>query len=337
MNTFGSIFRVSIYGESHGEGVGVVIDGCPPGIELSSEDLLADLDRRKAGGAGTTKRIESDKPNLLSGVCNGYTTGAPINIFFKNENTRSKDYSLFKSMPRPGHSDFVAHHKYNGFNDIRGGGHFSGRLTLGIVAAGALAKKVLEGLRIKSKLIEAGGINVRSYTKEQMELYMERIQEEGDSIGGVIETVVDGAPIGLGDPFFGSVESKISQMMFSIPAVKGIEFGAGFDGCKMRGSQHNDSFTNEDGRTKSNNNGGINGGITNGNEIVFKVGIKPTSSIFITQDTFNFDKNIMDSLVIHGRHDSCIARRAVVVIENATAIVLLDLLLRARGINNKIF
>ncbi len=342
MNSFGSIFRVSIYGESHGEGVGVLIDGCPPGVKFSEEDMLEDLARRKAGGAGTTKRIESDYPKIMSGVYNGYTTGAPINIFFNNENTRSKDYSLFKRMPRPGHSDFVAEHKYSGYNDIRGGGHFSGRLTLGLVAAGVLAKKIVAdlnggGIEVKGRLIEAGGVDVREYTGEQMELYMERIQQEGDSIGGVIEFTARNMPIGLGDPFFGSLESVMSQMIFSIPAVKGIEFGAGFDGCKLKGSQHNDRIMDREGHTATNNNGGVNGGISNGNDVVFRVGIKPTSSIFIPQKTYNFEEKRMDELQIKGRHDSCIARRAVVVVENAAAIVLADLMLRARGISKNPF
>jgi len=342
MNSFGSLFRVSIYGESHGMGAGILIDGCPPGVEFKEEDMLPDLARRKAGGAGTTKRIESDLPKVISGVCNGYTTGAPINIFFANENTRSKDYSLFRRMPRPGHSDFVAEHKYNGYNDIRGGGHFSGRLTLGLVAAGVLAKKVIAnlkdgGIRVEGKLIEAGGIDVGSYTAEQMELYMERVQQEGDSVGGVIELTAKNMSIGLGDPFFGSLESVMAQMMFSVPAVKGIEFGAGFEGCKLKGSQHNDRILDKNGKTATNNNGGVNGGISNGNNLVFKVGIKPTSSIFTPQETYNFEEGRMDELQIKGRHDSCIARRAVVVVENASAIVLADLMLRARGINNNIF
>ena len=342
MNSFGGIFRVSIYGESHGMGAGILIDGCPPGIEFKEEDMLEDLARRKAGGAGTTKRIESDLPKIVSGVCDGRTTGAPINIFFANENTRSKDYSLFRRMPRPGHSDFVAEHKYSGYNDIRGGGHFSGRLTLGLVAAGVLAKKIIgkadnSGVRVGGRLVEAGGVDVSEYTSEQMELFMERIQTEGDSIGGIIEFTGKNMPIGLGDPFFGSVESMISQMMFSIPAVKGIEFGAGFDGCRLKGSQHNDRIIDKSGKTATNNNGGVLGGISNGNDVIFKVGIKPTSSIFIEQETYNFDEDKLGNLQIHGRHDSCIARRAVVVVENAAAIVLADLMLRARGINNNLF
>lgn len=337
MNSFGSLFRVSIYGESHGMGAGILIDGCPPGIEFSEEDMLEDLKRRKAGGAGTTKRIEGDLPQIISGVCDGYTTGAPINIFFVNENVRSKDYSLFRKMPRPGHTDFVAEHKYNGYNDIRGGGHFSGRLTLGLVAAGALAKKVIGDIKVKGKLIEAGGIDVSGYTTEQMDIYMERIQQDGDSVGGVIQVKAENMPIGLGDPFFGSVESLVSQMMFSVPAVKGIEFGAGFIGCRKKGSEHNDRIVDESGKTATNNNGGINGGISNGNDMLFRVGIKPTSSIFLPQETYNFHEGKMDELIIHGRHDSCIARRAVVVVENATAIVLADLMLMARGINPRVF
>ena len=327
MNSFGRMFRVSIYGESHGKGVGVLIDGCPAGIPVDTEDFMTDLSRRKAGGAGSTKRIESDEPVIISGICDGHTTGAPINIHFVNGDTRSKDYGLFRRMPRPGHSDFVAMKKYDGNNDIRGGGHFSGRLTLALVAAGVIAKKILAGSKIEAKLVQVGETDVRNSSEEEINGILTEIQESGDSIGGIVEFNGINLPVGLGEPFFGSVESHISSMIFSVPAVKGIEFGAGFEGVKLKGSQHNDSITDASGKTATNNNGGINGGISNGNPVVFRVVIKPTPSIYIPQNTFNFETGEMDTLQIHGRHDACIAKRATVVIENAAAIALADLFL----------
>jgi chorismate synthase len=327
MNSFGRMFRVSIYGESHGKGVGVLIDGCPAGISINAEDFMKDLARRKAGGAGSTKRIESDEPVIISGICDGHTTGAPINIHFINGDTRSKDYNLFRRMPRPGHSDFVAMEKYNGNNDIRGGGHFSGRLTLALVAAGVVAKKILAGSKIEAKLIQVGEIDVRNHSEEDINSILMDIQESGDSIGGIVEFSGENLPVGLGEPFFGSVESHISSMIFSVPAVKGIEFGAGFSGVELRGSQHNDSIIDASGKTATNNNGGVNGGITNGNPVVFRAAIKPTPSIYIPQETFNFETGKMDTLQINGRHDACIAKRATVVIENAAAIALADLFL----------
>ncbi len=327
MNSFGRIFRVSIYGESHGKGVGVLIDGCPAGIPVEEEDFKADLARRKAGGAGSTKRIESDEPVIISGICDGHTTGAPINIHFINGDTRSKDYGLFRRMPRPGHSDFVAMKKYEGNNDIRGGGHFSGRLTLALVAAGVIAKKILSGSKLEARLVQVGETDVRNFSEEAVDNILTDIQEHGDSIGGIVEFSGENLPVGMGEPFFGSAESHISSMIFSVPAVKAIEFGAGFEGVKLKGSQHNDIIIDASGKTLTNNNGGINGGITNGNPVVFRAAIKPTPSIYLPQETFNFETGEMDTLQIHGRHDACIAKRATVVIENAAAIALADLFL----------
>ena len=324
MNSCGRLFRVSVIGESHGACVGAVIDGCPAGISLSAEDLLADIARRKSGATGTTPRTEEDKPKIVSGVFNGKTTGAPILIEFENRDTDSTTYERIKNTPRPGHADFVAHAKFGRFNDYRGGGHFSGRLTLGLVAAGAIAKKMVAPVRVEANLTEAGGSKDENNIKKSIESAM----QDNDSVGGIIECRASGIPIGLGEPFFDSVESLISHTIFSIPAVKGIEFGAGFACARMRGSECNDEIIDtESGKTKSNNSGGINGGITNGNELVFRVAVKPTSSIAKEQQTVDLRTGKPAELSIQGRHDACIALRAPVVIEAATAIVLADLML----------
>ncbi len=320
MNSFGSLFRVSIYGESHGHETGIIVDGCPAGIELSDLDFTNDLQRRKSGAKGTTPRIEADTPKLMSGIFDGKTTGAPIMVSFKNTNTKSHDYTEVEHTYRPGHSDFVASKKFGGYHDFRGGGHFSGRLTVSLVAAGVIAKKIISPAQISASVIKVGDFN-------SPEEGLDYAIEQKDSIGGLITCNVSGIPAGLGEPFFNSVESMISHMVFSVPAVKGIEFGAGFRSVKMLGSQHNDRFISLDGKTETNNNGGINGGISNGNDIVFNVAIKPTSSIFKKQHTMNFDTGKMEDLELKGRHDVCIALRAPVVIEAATAIALADMFL----------
>jgi chorismate synthase len=318
MNNFGRIFRLSIFGESHGKGVGITIDGCPAGIPLSEEDLMQDLGRRKSGAKGTTPRIEKDLPAILSGTFEGKTTGAPIIILFRNKNTQSKDYSNLLDSPRPGHADFVAQHKFGKNNDYTGGGHFSGRITLGIVAAGVVAKKILGNVSIDANLIEIGG-------RTDFDAAVEEALMEHDSIGGIVECKANNLPIGYGEPFFDSVESMISHLIFAIPATKGIEFGSGFEAAKMKGSEHNDNFIDENGKTETNHAGGINGGITNGNELVFRVAIKPTSSIGKVQNTMNFAKGKVEELLIEGRHDACIALRIPVIIEAAAAIALADL------------
>ena len=318
MNSFGRLFRIQVFGESHGSGVGLNIDGVPPGIPISEEDFFTDLRRRQPGAKGTTPRLEKDLPEIRNGVFNGFTTGAPISIWFKNENTRSKDYDFVKNTPRPGHSDWVADQKFRGFNDFRGGGHFSGRLTLNLVTAGVIAKKIIDGIKIKAELIEAGG-------SKDIESAIDKALEEGDSIGGIIECKAENVPVGLGEPFFDAIESYISHLVFAIPATKGVEFGSGFDAAKMSGSEHNDPLIDESGRTKSNNAGGINGGISNGNPIIFRVAIKPTSSIAKSQLTFNKEKGEVDELTVKGRHDACIALRAIVVVESICAIALADL------------
>ena len=319
MNSFGRIFRVSIFGESHGDAVGVVIDGAPEGIGLSKEDLMFDIGRRAPGLSGTTSRREADEPVFLSGLYEGHTTGAPLTIMFKNGDTRSEDYAAFDAMPRPGHADFVASVKWDWENDPRGGGHFSGRLTLPLVAAGVVAKKALEDIDIHAELIEVGGCGDETKWPE----LLEKAQAEGDSLGGIVECRVDNVPIGLGEPFFDSVESLISHAVFAIPGVRGIEFGDGFKAARMKGSEHNDPFGPE-GPAK-NGSGGINGGITNGAPIVFRVAFKPTSSISKPQKTYNFKTQKMDTLAIKGRHDVCFALRTPVIVEAVTAIVLADL------------
>ena len=320
MNSFGRNFRISIFGESHGPEVGVIIDGCPPGIPLSWEDFETDLARRKSGAKGTTPRKESDTPRLISGIYQGHTTGAPLTILFENSDTRSGDYADFADIPRPGHTDFTAHRKYSGFNDPRGGGHFSGRITIGLVAAGVIARKIIAPVEVKARLAEVGG-------EQDIEHAVGKAIASNDSIGGIVECKVNNMPMGFGEPFFDSLESLISHMVFSIPGIKGIEFGTGFDSARMRGSEHNDSFISVDGRTKTNHAGGINGGISNGNPLVFRIAVKPTSSISKEQKTINMTTGKMVDLEIKGRHDVCIALRIPVIIEAATAIVLADLFL----------
>lgn len=318
MNSFGNIFRVSIFGESHGRWVGITIDGCPAGIEMQETDLLPDLERRKAGASGTTPRKEDDLPVFVSGIFNGRTTGAPLTIVFENNNIRSADYDTMRDTPRPGHADFVLHKKFDAFNDYRGGGHSSGRLTVALVAAGVVAKKILKGIRVVALLIEAGGIT-------DIDAAIAKAIEQQDSIGGIVACSVKGLPIGLGEPFFNSVESVISHAVFSVPAIKAIEFGAGFAAAGMTGSGHNDAIMNEEGATATNNAGGVNGGITNGNELYFRVAVKPTSSTPQTQNTWNNATQAVAPFAVKGRHDLCIALRVPVVIEAVTALALADL------------
>ena len=394
MNTFGKNFKVGIFGESHGEAIGVVIDGVKAGMPLSKEDFMEDILRRKSGAKGTTPRVESDEPEILSGIYDGHTTGAPIAIIFRNSNTRSSDYEALKEVPRPGHADFTASVKWNGFNDPRGGGHFSGRLTLPLVAAGVIAKKQC-GFSFKADLTEIGGETDKAKWPE----LLDATAKEGDSIGGIVECRVDGVPAGLGEPFFDSVESLISHAVFSIPGVRGIEFGDGFAASRLHGSEHNDPLTYHSGSLtaeassggqtaspcsespvandselasglaspdrshprlvrgrgplaervggaerseesglsepdasfevvlpKKNGAGGVNGGITNGAPIVFRVAFKPTSSIAKTQRTLNTKTGETVDLNVPGRHDVCFALRTPVIVEAVAAIVLADLL-----------
>lgn len=323
MNSFGRLFKLSIFGESHGKGVGIVIDGVPAGIPLSFADFKSDLGRRRAGAKGTTPRIEADLPILTSGTFNDHTTGAPICIQFENTNTRSKDYDKLRETPRPGHADFVASKKFGGFEDFRGGGHFSARVTLGLVAAGVIAKKLIAPIQVEAKLIEAGG-------SKDIEAAIDKAVEEQDSIGGLIECRATNMPTGLGEPFFDSIESVLSHMIFAIPAVKGIEFGSGFEAAKMKGSEHNDQIISVDGTTETNYAAGVNGGISNSNDLVFRIPIKPTSSTNKVQHTMNIKTGKMTDLKVEGRHDMCVALRAPVIVEAATAIVLADFALLAQ-------
>ena len=320
MNSFGNIFRINIFGESHGKWVGVTIDGCPAGIDLQETDLLPDLERRKPGAAGTTPRKEEDKPIFVSGVFNNKTTGAPLTIVFENNNTRSADYDALRDTPRPGHADFVLDKKFNCYNDYRGGGHSSGRLTVALVAAGSVAKKILTGVNINASLTEAGG-------NTDIEAAINKAIADQDSIGGIVTCTVNGLPVGIGEPFFNSVESVISHAVFSIPAVKGIEFGSGFAAARMKGSEHNDAIIDDLGTTLTNNAGGINGGISNGNEIYFRVAIKPTSSTPQPQHTWNNKSQSVEAFIVKGRHDLCIALRVPVVVEAVVAVALADLYL----------
>ena len=398
MNAFGNIFRVSIFGESHGEEIGVVVDGLAPGIPLSEADFAADIARRRSGAKGTTPRVEADEPYILSGVYEGYTTGAPLAIVFRNTNTHSQDYAELQNVPRPGHADYTANLKFGGYQDPRGGGHFSGRLTLPVVAAGVIAKKLLFAtiagatrgrvqFRCDAKLVEIGGIA----DPAQWDAALDQAQKEGDSLGGIVECVVSGVPAGLGEPFWDSVESRLSHALFAIPGVRGVEFGDGFQAARMKGSEHNDVYApagcgghghggchehgdheggychehadheggccHEHGEGEgcchggeehechgggheggccghhrnrlvtpaTNHAGGVNGGITNGNPLVFRVAFKPTSSIAKAQETYDFAKGEMTTLQVPGRHDTCFALRTPVIVEAMAAIVLADL------------
>jgi chorismate synthase len=321
MNSFGRIFRVSIFGESHGECVGITIDGCPAGLPLSPEDLLPDLERRKGGKQkGTTPRQEEDYPIFKSGLFNGKTTGFPITILFDNKNTRSEDYNKQRSIPRPGHADWVAHQKFGGYEDYRGGGHFSARLTTGIVAAGAIAKKIMPLSTITAEVISIAGEN-------DLDKGLQKGIDAKDSVGGIIECKVNGLPVGLGEPYFDSLESVLAHILFAIPAVRGVEFGTGCAAAKTFGSQHNDAIENTEGKTRTNHAGGIVGGISNGNELVFRLAIKPTSSTPAAQNSLNWDTGITENFSIKGRHDLCVALRAPVIVEAVTALVLADFMM----------
>ena len=350
-NVFGNSVTVSLFGESHGEQIGVVIDGLAPGLDVDMDFMRKQLNLRKPHGKISTQRVETDEPHIVSGVFEGKTTGTPICILFENSNTKSKDYSKTKDLMRPGHADYTAIEKYHGFADYRGGGHFSGRLTTPIVAAGAIVIDALKkkGIQIGTHIKQCGTIQDVPFTNyneeiekvndllfpvldekaaEEMHAYMETAANEGDSVGGILETVVTGVPAGVGEPWFDALESVLAHGIFSIPAVKGIEFGKGFAFAEMKGSEANDPFEVKDGEvvTKTNNNGGINGGITNGMPILFNTVIKPTPSIYKTQDTVNMNSKENVSFHIEGRHDPAIIHRARVVVDSMTALVLADML-----------
>ena len=320
MNSFGRIFRVHIFGESHGDCVGVTIDGCPAGLPLTIDDFAPDIERRKGGNKGTTPRKEDDIPQIKTGLFNGKTTGAPITILFDNTNVRSNDYEKQRNIPRPGHADFVAHKKFGGHEDYRGSGHFSGRLTVCLVAAGVIAKKIISEIKVEANILEIGG-------ETDLEKGLQKAIDAKDSIGGIIECKANGLPVGLGEPFFDSAESLIAHIVFSIPAIRAIEFGTGSSAARMFGSEHNDTIVDESGKTKTNHSGGIVGGISNGNELVFRIAIKPTSSTPKEQQSLNWENNTVENFSVKGRHDLCIALRVPVILEAVTAIVLSDLML----------
>ncbi len=355
-NGFGNSISVSLFGESHGEQIGVVIDGLAPGLDIDMDYMRSQLELRKPHGRISTQRVETDEPHVVSGVFEGKTTGTPVCILFDNSNTKSKDYAKTKDLMRPGHADYTALQKYHGFADYRGGGHFSGRLTTPIVAAGAIALDALKkkGILIGTHIKECGGfadmlfadcnsdelnckiseVNGKIFpvldeaTSKNMYDYMEQAAQEGDSVGGILETAVTGLPAGLGEPWFDSMESILAHGIFSIPAVKGIEFGKGFAFAQMKGSEANDAFEMADGKvvTKTNNNGGINGGITNGMPVLFSTVVKPTPSIYKEQETVNMETKENVTMQIQGRHDPAIIHRARVVVDSMTALVLADML-----------
>ena len=327
MNKFGTLFTVQIFGESHGACVGITIDGCPAGLALQAIDFVEDMERRKGGKQkGTTPRQEDDIPIFKAGLFNDTTTGAPIMMLFENNNTRSGDYEKQRAVPRPGHADFTAHHKFGGFEDYRGGGHFSGRLTAALVGAGVVAKKLLNAGQLEEKIkVEATIISIGG--ESDVEKGIQKAIKQKDSVGGIVECVVKGLPIGLGEHFFNSVESLISHAVFAIPAIRGIEFGTGFAAASMFGVNHNDAIVDATGITKTNHAGGVVGGYTNGNDLVFRIAVKPTSSTPKEQVTLNWETNVQETFSVKGRHDLCIALRVPVVLEAVTAIVLADLML----------
>jgi chorismate synthase len=352
-NTLGSAFAFTCFGESHGRCVGVVVDGCPTGLEISEEEIQKQLDLRKPGQSiVTTQRSEADKVEILSGVFKGKTTGAPICMLIWNSDVRSSDYEKFINIPRPGHADYPAFVKYARMNDFRGGGRFSGRITAGFVMAGAVAQKLLSktlsvnpfaytvelgGIRAEISKISEEQIRSKRYSNEvrcpdeaaaqkMKDLVMEE-RGKGDSLGGIVECIVAGLPVGVGEPVFSSMESELSKAIFSIPAVKGIEFGSGFAGTRSRGSQNNDVYVMKGGKvvTKSNNSGGILGGLSNGMPLVFRTAFKPASSIASAQDTLDLSTENESQLVVPGRHDPTVVPRAVPVIEAMTSCVIADL------------
>ena len=354
-NTLGENFCVTIFGESHGPYIGVVLDGIAPGIDVNKDFINHQLDLRRPSGKISTKRVETDEFILASGVFNDKTTGTPLTILIPNSVQHSKDYEKTATLARPGHADYTANVKYHGFQDFRGGGHFSGRITAALVAAGGIIIPELEkkGIKIGTHIKSLGGIkdrNFEDYQKDidflggtnfpvldsdksdQMKTLAEKIAAEGDSVGGVLESVIVGMPAGVGEPWFGTLESELSYALFSIPAIKGVQFGDGFDMVDSRGSEFNDSLqiVQENGKskviTKTNHNGGINGGISNGMPILFRCAVKPTPSIYKTQDTIDMSKNENAKLSIQGRHDPAIIHRARIVVDSVVSFVIYDAL-----------
>jgi chorismate synthase len=353
-NSFGKLFNITSFGESHGRCVGVVIDGCPAGLSITKDDIQREVDKRRPGtSAASTARAEEDKVEILSGIFDGYTTGAPICLLIWNRDIDSSEYEKTRFLPRPGHADYTAMIKYGGFNDFRGGGRFSGRITATFVMAGAIARKLLnlDDIEVMAYTIEIGGVKVQPTeldevrknaernplrcadlkAAEEMLQVIEKARKEGDSVGGIIEGMALNVPAGLGEPVFDTLEGDLAKALFAIPAVKGVEFGSGFSAASKRGSENNDPFTIEDGSivTTTNNAGGILGGISNGMPIVVRVAVKPTPSIAKRQQTVNIEKMEITDLEIKGRHDACIVPRAVPVVESMIAVTLCDFALRA--------
>lgn len=353
---FGNSISLTLSGESHGKAITATLCGIAPGIPFYDDIIETALSKRRGLSEISTQRREPDKFEVLSGVYNGFTTGTPITIVIPNEDTESAAYSDIENLPRPGHADYTAEMKYHGFQDKRGGGHFSGRVTVGLVAAGSIAKHALErkGILIGSHILSCGKVFDREFqniendiktlggkdfavldegTAEKIKSAVTEAKINGDSLGGRIETAITGLPAGIGEPFFDSVESEIAHMIFSIPAVKGIEFGAGFALSDMFGSEANDTFGIDNGKiyTKSNNNGGINGGITNGMPVIFRAAVKPTPSISKVQETVNLAEMSESEIAIHGRHDPAIVTRMPIIFDCAAAIVIADLLARRFG------
>ncbi len=354
MNEFGAKYRVGIFGSSHGPCVGAKVDGCPPGSKVSEAIIQVELDRRAPGkGAITSPRAERDRLEVISGIVDGRATGATIVGLVRNKDFDSSAYDSFKRVPRPGHADYPAMVKYKGHHDHRGGGQFSGRMTAGLVIAGAVARQVLEkaDVRVVAQTVQIGSVRMEKQvpysiaekvtranpvgcadrdTAERMKEEIVRAHEERDSVGGVVKCAVLGVPVGVGEPFFGSIESEMSAMMFSIPGVKGVEFGSGFGAASMKGSEHNDPYAVRNGRivTKTNNAGGVLGGLSTGMPIEFRVAFKPTSSIARPQMSVDVAKKAPVELEVKGRHDPCIVPRAVPVVENSAASVILDLMLQ---------
>ena len=351
-STYGDNLKLSIFGQSHGAAIGVVLDGIPAGLPVNLEELQEFLNRRAPGQNDySTPRKEEDAPEFLSGILDGFTCGAPVSAIIRNKNTRSGDYSNLKDCPRPGHADYTAQIKYGGYQDVAGGGHFSGRLTAPLCIAGGLCKQWLEarGIRIGAHITSVAGIHDLAFDPlapqldsvynifpvldhvqgEKMRVAITAARNDGDSVGGIIECAVTGIPAGLGEPMFGGVESKLAQILYGVPAVKGVEFGIGFAAADIRGSENNDFYRIKNGliRTETNNCGGILGGITNGMPLIFRTAIKPTPSIASPQRSISLKKGENAELCVKGRHDPCIVPRAVPVIEAAAAIAVFDLLL----------
>lgn len=352
-NTFGSAVSLTIFGESHGPAIGAVLDGLAAGLPVDTDFIRVRMDRRRARGDGlSTARTEPDEVEFLSGVLDGHTTGTPLTLMVRNTNTRSGDYAKTAALLRPGHADYTAFEKYEGYQDARGGGHFSGRITAAAVAAGAICEQALQslGIRVYTHIAACAGVQDAPLSsaaglvmpepepghfalldpekEASMQAAIRAAGSEGDSVGGILETVVTGMPAGVGEPWFDSVESTLAHLMFAVPAVKGIEFGAGFGFAELRGSQANDAFRMRDGqiRTATNRNGGINGGITNGMPIVLRTVVKPTPSIYRSQDTVDYPARQDAVIQIKGRHDPCIVPRAAVVQNSLTAFGILDLI-----------